>query len=116
MTAESLAKILADIAVPLLIPVLTWLGAQLRDWHINTTILKAVARGAGAAYLSLVEESRGATPAAINRAVQAGSAYVEPRVADYLAKRGITTEALDGMVRAQLGTLLAADPGVKVGG
>lgn len=92
-------------------------GALARRWHINTTVIRAVVRGAGAAYMSLVQDREGASTAAIERAVDAGAAYVEQRIPSALVKAGFgNTDSVRQAVRAQLGTLLAADPGVTIGG
>jgi hypothetical protein len=115
MNTVSLAQHLAELLPPLLVPAIAWLLALARRWHINTTVVRAVVRGAGAAYLSLVRDSEGATYGAIERAVDAGAAYVEKRIPDTLGKAGFTTtDAVRDAVRAQLGTLLAADPSVQV--
>jgi hypothetical protein len=116
MTAESLAALLGQIATAGLLPLAAWLLAMLRRAKINDTVLKAVARGAGAAYMSLLEDrDRGVTPGTIAKAVDDGAAYVEERVTGTLTKAGVDTDAVRSLVRAELGKLLAADPSVKVG-
>lgn len=90
---------------------------MLRRWHINSVVLKAIVRGAGAAYMSLLEDREGATPAAIARAVDVGANYAEARVPAFLPKAGFsTTAAVRDAVKAQLGLELRADPTVRIGG
>jgi hypothetical protein len=114
---DALAGQLAELLAAALVPVFAWALALLRRWHINTTVVRAVVRGAGAAYMSLVQDRDGATTGAIERAVDAGAAYVEQRIPATLGKAGFhNTDSVRQAVRAQLGTLLAADPGVKIGG
>jgi len=113
LTVEATARLIADLAVPLLVPLLAWLGSIAAKWHINSTVLRAVARGAGVAYLALLEERRGT--GGLPQAIAQGASYVEARVPDYLGKLGITSDRLDGMVRGELGKLLAADPSIKIG-
>jgi|GEM_PF-6895676 len=112
MNVEATARLIADLAVPLLVPLLAWLGSIAAKWHINGTVLRAVARGAGVAYLTMVKEQRGT--AAIPQAVALGASYVETRVPGYLAKLGITSERLDGMIEGELGRMFAADPNIKI--
>lgn len=115
MNTPTLAAQLAELLVPLLVPIIAWLLALARRWHINTTVVRAIVRGAGAAYLSLVQDRDGASTAAIERAVDAGAAYVEQRIPATLNKAGFNnTDSVRQAVRAQLGTLLAADPSVQV--
>jgi len=117
MNASDLARQLAELLVPLLVPAIAWLLALARRWHINTTVVRAIARGAGAAYLSLVQDRQGATVVGIERAIDAGADYVEQRIPDTLGKAGFhNSDSVRQAVRAQLGTLLAADPSVKIGG
>lgn len=116
MSAEDLARLLVELLMPALLAVAGWALALLRRWAINATVLRAVARGAGAAYLSMVQEKAGASEGAVNRAVLAGADYVEQRIPDTLARAGVTALALQQIVRAELGRMLAADPSVKVGG
>lgn len=113
----ALAAQLAELLAAALVPLLAWLLALARRWHINTTVVRAIVRGAGAAYMSLVQDKQGPTTAAIERAVDAGAAYVEQRIPSALNKAGFnSTDSVRQAVRAQLGTLLAADPSVKLGG
>lgn len=115
MTAESLAAAFSDWIVAALVPLAAWLLSMMRRAAIRDTVLRAVVRGAGAAYMSLLEDkAQGVTPATVARAVDDGAAYVESRVPASLPKVGLDTEAVRTMVRAELGKLLAADPGVTV--
>lgn len=115
MNSPELAQHLAELLAAALVPAIGWLLTIIRRWHINTTVVRAVVRGAGAAYLSLVQEKQGATTSAIERAVDAGAAYVEQRIPATLGKAGFSnTDSVRQAVRAQLGTLLAADPSVRV--
>ena len=107
MTPQAIADVIGQLIAPALVPVIGYLLALLRTWHINATVLRAVARGAGAAYLSMVESRRGVTSA-----VDAGAAYVETRVPDTLRKAGLDSGAVKQLVRGELGKLLAADPTV----
>ena len=116
MDPTLLAEHLAELLAAALVPAAGWLLTIARRWHINTTVLRAVARGAGTAYLSLLQDRQGTTPGAIERAVAAGAAYVEARVPGAVDKAGMGAEDVAQAVRAQLGTLLAADPSVRVGG
>lgn len=117
MNTETIARDLADLIVPLLIPAVGYGLALLRRWRINDVVLRAVVRGAGAAYVELVRGKEGTSHGAIEAAVDVGAAYVEARVPDTLAKAGLKSpDAVRDAVRAQLGTLLAADPTVGVRG
>jgi hypothetical protein len=117
MNTTALAGQLAELLAAGLVPVVLYVLALLRRWHINTTVLRAIVRGAGAAYMSLLEEGEGATKGAVERAVDAGVAYVEERVPQFLPKAGFgTTGAVRDAVRAQLGLELASDPRVSIGG
>lgn len=117
MTTESLAGLMGQMLAAGLLPLAAWLLAMLRRARINDTVLRAVARGAGAAYMSLLEDrGQGVTATTIDRAVDAGAAYVESRVPATLPKAGVNTDAVRDLVRAELGKLLAADPSVKING
>ncbi len=121
MNTETIAQMLSQWIVELLMPVLIYLIGHavvlLRRWRINDVVLRAVVRGAGAAYVELVRGKEGTSGPAIEAAVDVGAAYVEARVPDTLAKAGLKIpDAVRDAVRAQLGTLLAADPTVGVRG
>jgi hypothetical protein len=114
MDLTALAQQLTELLVPLIVYILGHGLVLLRRWRINETVLAAIARGAGAAYAELVRRKEGTTHAAIEHAVDIGAAYVERRVPDTLPKAGfVNTNAVRDAVRAQLGTLLAADPTVS---
>jgi hypothetical protein len=117
MEKEVLAGQLAELLALALVPAIGWALAALRRWHINGIVLKAIARGAGAAYMTLLETRDGITPQAIDWAVGEGAAYVEKRVPGTLPKAGfVSTSDVREAVRAHLGTLLPADPSVRIGG
>jgi hypothetical protein len=114
---DILADQLAELLAAALVPIAGYLVALVRRWHINTTVLRAVVRGAGAAYMSLLQDKAGASAPAVERALDVGAAYVQQRVPASLPKAGFgNTDSVRQAVRAQLGTLLAADPSIKVGG
>lgn len=118
MDAEALAHQVTQLLVPLIVPAVAYLLAMLRRWRINDVVLRAIVRGAGAAYLEMVRSRPAAGHSSIESAVEIGAAYVESRVGATLPKAGFTDPAaVRDAVRAQLGTLLAADPtvGVKAG-
>lgn len=104
---------LTELAMPWLALAITTALAYARKWKINDTVLKAVARGAGAAYLTMLEERRGT--AGLAQAVDAGAAYVEQRLPATLVKAGLDTDSVRQMVRAELGKMLASDPTVQIG-
>jgi hypothetical protein len=115
MDATTIADTLASWIAAALVPLIAYGLALLRRWGINQTVLAAIGRGAGAAYAELLRARDGATPAAIERAVDAGAEYVEKRVPDTLPKAGfVNTDAVRQAVRAELGKMLAADPSVSV--
>jgi hypothetical protein len=105
---------LAEIVAALLVPVFGYGLALLRKHMVRSTVLRAVARGAGEAYLVMLEQQRGVAGA--RSAVEAGADYVIDRVPAAMASAGVNGEDVRQMVRGELGKLLAADPGVKVGG
>ena len=114
---DILADQLAELLAAALVPIAGYLLALVRRWHINTTVVRAIVRGAGAAYMSLLQDKAGTAAPAVERALDAGAAYVQQRIPATLEKAGFgNTDAVRQAVRAQLGTLLAADPNVKVGG
>jgi hypothetical protein len=118
MAATTIADTLASWIAMALVPLIAYGLALLRRWGINQTVLAAIGRGAGAAYAELLRARDGATPAAIERAVDAGAEYVERRIPATLGKAGLpNTDSVRDVVRAELGKLLAADPtiGPKAG-
>jgi hypothetical protein len=110
MEPESIAGLLGQAITAALVPLVGIALAWLRRWHINETVLKAVTRGAGAAYMTMVEDKR----AGISGAVEVGAAYVERRVPTALARAGVDSDALRELVKSHLGTLLPADPSFRV--
>ena len=117
MNTETIAREIANLIVPLLIPAVGYGLALLRRWRINDVVLRAIVRGAGAAYVELVQSKQGTNNAAIEAAVDVGAGYVESRIPATLVKAGLASpDAVRDAVRAQLGTLLAADPTVGVRG
>lgn len=114
---RELMAAIVPIAVTALVGLLGWGAEQLRRLHINSTVARAIVRAAGVAYLSLLEQRRGADPTAIAKAQGDAVEFVlnGPTVAPLLAKAGISRERLEEIVRAELGKLLAQDPGVTVG-
>lgn len=113
MEPQTIASDLAVWIAPALVPLIGYGLALLRRWRINETVIAAIVRGAGAAYAELVRNREGVTTSAMEAAVDAGAAYVEQRIPATLAKAGFaSTDAVRQAVKAQLGTLLAADPTV----
>ena len=102
MTIEEIASWLGQIVF---VPLIAYGLRILSKWHINSTVLRAVARGAGAAYLSYREDK--ATPSSLPLAVEVGAEYVATRVPGAMHKAGVDVDAVRAMVRAELGTLLA---------
>jgi len=105
---------LVEIVAAVLVPVFGYLAVLLRRHLARHTVLRAVARGAGEAYLVMLAQRRGVE--GVGSAVEAGADYVIDRVPNALRTAGENGEAVRKMVRGELGKLLAADPGVKVGG
>jgi hypothetical protein len=116
MDLEATARHIADLMVPAIVYLLGHALVVLRRAKINETVIAAIGRGAGAAYTELLRSRDGATPAAIERAVDAGAQYVERRIPATLNKAGFgNTDSVRDVVRAELGKLLAADPNVQIG-
>jgi hypothetical protein len=105
---------LAEIVAAALVPVFGYGLALFRKHMARSTVLRAVARGAGEAYLVMLEQQRGVAGA--RSAVEAGADYVIDRVPAAMASAGVNGEDVRQMVRAHLGTMLPADPNLKVGG
>lgn len=117
MNITALAQQLAELLVPLIVYILGHGLVLLRRRGINETVVAAIGRGAGAAYAELVRSREGATGTALERAVDAGAAYVEQRIPATLNKAGFqNTDSVRDAVRAELGRLLAADPNVSIKG
>lgn len=114
---QELMQALGPVLVAALLALVGWGAEQLRRLHINATVARALARAAGVAYLSLVEQRRGADPTAIARAVGEAADFVRagPTVAPLLPKAGITPERLEDLLRAEIGKALMQDQGVTVG-
>lgn len=99
---------LASVCFPLLV-------AALRKRNINTTIIEAVGRAAGGAYLSIVQSGLSVRdPQVITKAIAVGGAYLAERIPETLAQAAVTPAGAAQMVGAELGKLLAADPTVSV--
>lgn len=101
-------------AVLALLPVLgTFVVAILRKRGVDVRWFEAIGRAGGASYAALLASGRPASdPAAIHTATWAGAKYLLERVPDLVAARGHTVETLMQVSGAQLGVLLASDPGV----
>lgn len=114
---HELTQALAPVLLATLLGLVGWGAEQLRKLHINATVARALARAAGVAYLSLLQQRRGADPTAINQAVTAAADFVKngPTVAPLLPKAGIDDMRLEDLLRAEVGKLLMQDPGVTVG-
>jgi hypothetical protein len=114
---QEIMAALVPIVVATVLALAGWLAELLRRMHINSTVARAIGRGVGAAYLSLLEQRRGADPSAIARAQEAAVDFVMggPTVAPLLPKAGISPERLQEIVRAEIGLALVKDQGVSVG-
>lgn len=101
-----------DVLVPVLVTALVglvgWGADQLRKWHINATVARALARAAGAAIFAWQEGGRPVDGLALNRMVQTGVDFVNagPSVAPLLPKAGIDQTRLEELIRAELGNRL----------
>lgn len=84
------------------------LVSYLNSKHINTTVIEAVGRAAGAAFAYAQTNGKSLKdPAAFAEAVRVGVAYLESRIPDTLNKAGIAGFEKDRMVGAELGRQLA---------
>jgi hypothetical protein len=110
---HEIAAVLVPVLATALAPLLGWLVALVRRWSIDAALARALARGAGVAYLSLIEQRRGSDPGAVAAAQAEAVDFVA--AAPIMAKANVSPARLDALVRAELGKLLAADPGVTVG-
>lgn len=126
MDTNSLAALLVqtglEYAVPLLIaavsPALAWIASLLNKAQINSVVTRAIGRGVGAAYMSLLQDRRGADQTAVAKAESAAVDFVMggPSVVPLLPKAGISPDRLREIVSAELGVLLSKDPTVSIGG
>lgn len=92
---------------------LSWLQKR----HQHGVLDSAFARAGAEAYRQIATSGRSITdPEVVAKAVQAGSLYLLDLVPDTMRARGVTPEAAEQIVGAELGKLLAADPAVKVTG
>ena len=105
---------IAGVLVPLAyLRGLAWLRAHALD----TTIYEAIGRAGGVAYQALLVSGQPASnPSALKAAAEAGGRYLLARVPEALAARGVASGAVAELAGAELGRLLAADPGVIPGG
>lgn len=103
------AQAIFDLAVPILTG---WLGtaliAYLQKKHINTTVVEAVTRAAGAAFAYAKTNGKNLKdPTVFAEAVRVGVAYLESRVPEALSKAGVVGFEKDKMVGAELGKQMA---------
>jgi hypothetical protein len=102
----------AALVPSLLALALVWL----RQHQVNTTVIEAVGRAAGAAYKQMVEAGAAhAGSTSLVAAVAEGQAYLSAQIPDMLKAAGLTPEAAARMVSAELGKLLAIDPTIGLG-
>ena len=100
-------------AVGLIISVANSLVAQLKTYVEATLIHRAVERGAGLAYMTLLARGQ-ADPDTVANAIATASEYTMRRVGGAIAGRGLTTQDVTEMARAQVGDLLSRDPTVAI--
>lgn len=115
--------ILVELVLPwvqlLVLTVLPILGTNFIGWlrnkQVSEVLVAGIERAGGEAYLKLKELGKGdKDPLAFDKAVVAGADYLSNRVGDAMRAKGVTYDGALQIVRAQLGTLLAADPNVKL--
>lgn len=95
-------------ATALVPPLFGWALVMLRKHKINTTVIEAVGRAAGEAWLQM--EKAGADPAhapSVAAAVAEGRDYLLKRIPDALKSAGVTPEGAAQMVSGELGKLVA---------
>lgn len=87
--------------------------AVMRQRNLNTDWYEAVARAGGVAYQNLVSSGRPVTDkTALADAAFAGAHYLLERLPLQSKDRGLEAPDLAQIARAELGRLLALDPGV----
>ena len=87
--------------------------AQAKGYVEATLIHRTVERGAGLAYLIMMQRGSMDDESMAN-AVATTTEYVTRRVGQALAGRGLSAADVTEMAKAQIGTLLARDPNVAV--
>ncbi|MDE2106744.1 MAG: hypothetical protein KGL39_56540 [Patescibacteria group bacterium] len=124
MSAIDLSPIIQAVATLLLAAITTAVGyatpAVLKRLGVANSadlaakINTAADAAAGEAYRQAVLHSHDLTiPAGHNAAVAVAANYLLSRLPDTLKEAGVTPEAVDGLVAARIGKLLAADPTIS---
>src|SRR5438045_863626 len=103
------AQTIFDLAMPMVIVWATSTAvAYMQKRHLNTTIIEAVGRAAGAAFSYAHTTGKSLKdPAVFAESVRIGVAYLESRVPEALSKAGVVGHEKDKMVGAELGKQLA---------
>lgn len=119
MTKQELFAAMLPYVLALIFSVATalfgWLVQVMRAHHINTTIIEAVGRAAGASYMSLVKSNKLGQATSISQAVDIGAKYMADQVPDAIKSAGLSPDAVAQMVNGELGKLLANDSTVSSG-
>jgi hypothetical protein len=87
---------------------------EVKSFILATLIHRTVQRGAGLAYLTLLQKGE-TGDAAMAEAVATATEYATRRVGTAIAGRGLSTPDVMEMARAQVGVLLGQDPQTWIG-
>lgn len=119
---QVVAPYIVSAGVAVLAALASWLTGKLSKYLnaaqqqvIQKAMGDATARGAALAYSALVTTGTDISNIPVNNAaIATGANYVLNSMTDTIKAAGITPEHVATMVTAELGKLLAADPGVTV--